>query len=156
MATKTYRPIAYKLLDSAVSNIVISNIPSDYRHLSLTIHSNTASIYRLNPNGSSANGVQTYLEGFGGNFLRDGQRNSIDLLYQPAGGDFHIKVEIFDYKESDRHKSFIVNSGSALDGQSMFLSTWQSLDPITSLEIVKVSGNDLPVGTGIALFGIEG
>ena len=158
------------------NNIVLSNIPSTYRHLSLQAvmktNVSTVSVYHtlvLNSDtGANYGRQQIYAYGNGtgaSNFVNI--RSSVDSRIESIGVDdnnFSYAEHLFaDYKGSTAKNIITRGGGSGIGGTAAsnnsaqtfyFAHIWTNTNAITSIRCTATSG-DYAAGTTFLLWGLE-
>lgn len=166
MPTPTYIPLANTTLTSAASTVTFSSITqSIYRDLVAVVSANTGSasadLYlRFNGdttswnwymymagNGSSASAANSGATSGGGRataqaFLNTGERNL-------------TVINIFDYRQTNRYKGYLIRSNRANSGVDAFSNTYDSFSAITSISFLCTSSQLFQPGSTFTLFGIE-
>jgi hypothetical protein len=162
MAAPAMQAIANITLSANASGVTFANIPQNYRDLVLVIsvmHNSTNDKQsHLYPNGDSGNISLVYMDGSGSSAV-SGTATTNSLYYAAPGTSTSTIItstmQIFDYTQTDKHKTFLVRAGSSYNPVSAYASRWASTAAITSLQfyISGTSGDYLP-GSTFTLYGV--
>lgn len=148
-------------LASAVNSVTFSNIPNTYRDLRLVVNSASTTFYpviRLNGD-TGANYSGMTVEGTGA-AASSANPNGITYIkaydnngfFQPGNYIF----EIFDYSQTDKHKTTLGRLNEAGAGVTMAVFRWSNTAAVTSVQIFGNAGNNFATGDTFNLFGIAG
>lgn len=156
-----WTPLAnYTVSGSSTTTVTFSSISGIYRDLVLVVAgSNSSTTYlglRLNSdtgfnyyynwvsgNGSSASSNQNSTNGI--YFLSNAQIGTTQGLY---------KFELFDYADSNKHKTIFAKADKADAATDSFVYRWNQTSAITSIQAVVLGGN-LVAGTTLCLYGVS-
>jgi hypothetical protein len=148
-------------LGSAQSTITFASIPATYRDLRLVIQGSLSAgsnYFKLNFNGDSgANYNYVFMRGDGTSATSSASSNDVSIYQTPSsigsGVNTMISADIFDYGQTDKHKSTLTRSHS--DGVYVWAiaGRWANTAAVTSVAVAAYSGN-LNTGTVISLYGI--
>jgi hypothetical protein len=152
---RTYEPIA-SVLSSATST-TLSNIPSTYTDLVVTItHTTTQAaadiFFRFNGD-SGSNYSRTFMFGFN-NAATSGRQSSQTSIGTAGDNTLHMNViQIMSYANTNVFKTVLDSFGGASRIVGRQVALWRSTAAITSIEVITsaVSGE----GTRIHLYGIK-
>jgi hypothetical protein len=157
-------PIGKITLTSAQSSVVFANLPQNFRDLRLVSVSqiNAASSITYIYNGDTgANYASVDMRGWNGgaNSFSVGSRNYNDTAYNnyDANTLIQLGIDIFDYCQTDKHKSSLVRSNGTNSGNGMviaFANRWGSTSAINRIDITATGGT-FAVGSTFELFGVS-
>ena len=159
----TYEPIATTTLGSAASSITFSSIPSTYTDLRLVYvetSSDTADQGIRFNSDSGTNYSTTFMYGTGAAVGSNRTTNATYILTWNSVSGSAIPglktIDIFSYAGSTYKTALVSHSddknGSGMVGSNVGL--WRSTSAITSLTIVRDSGN-FSTGTTATIWGIK-
>lgn len=156
----TYVPIATVTLSSPDAEVVFSNIPSDYKDLSLVYTGTNATGLagvRVRINGIVTQSYRNLLLDAGPGGL-GGSKNFETSMN--VGVSSNIKsattIEFIDYALSGKRKA-VLGRGSESNYMRSAAGIWLGTDPITSITVLTgASGYDFQPGSTFSLFGIHG
>lgn len=146
--------ISSQVLGSTATSITFSSIPGTYRDLRLVLNpiwSGTGvdmGVYFNGVTGTSA----VYMAGFG---TSTGSGTVTDLLGYTTSAGMLNEINIFDYAQTDKHKSGVTRYGAAGNFAAANAFRWASTAAITSIQFYVGSGN-FAVGSSFYLYGIQG
>ncbi len=157
---KTYEPIATQTLGSAAASVTFSSIPQTYTDLVLIVsHDVTVdavSGIQFN-NDTASNYSATYLWGNGTSALSGRESNvaSAFAFYGTAASGFATSIiQIMNYSNTTTYKTFLGREADAAVEALGVVSLWRSTAAITSLVLLRRSGN-FAVGSTFTLYGIK-
>lgn len=169
MPTATYDLIASNTLTSQASSVTFSSIPSTYRDLVLVVQGRsvdgTNDNFVLRFNGDTGSNYNyTWGEGYGN--LNTYAASSLSATWIILGQAYSVAdpdyggmtlVNLFDYAQTDKHKSFLARSGNPKEtfGVSMFAGRWVNTTAITSITVLSTFSS-FKAGTTYNLYGIAG
>lgn len=165
MATPTYELIESTTITTAASNFKFENIPTDgtYRDLVL-VTDITMGVFdflkiRFNDNFfGNYNWVEmqgTAPSSEGSNSFNNEEQ--IDIPTVLAHPRHTMRLQIFDYAETDKHKSFLINIQRPGTSVQAWAGRFAQTTAISSINIFEiVGGNGLAVGSTLSLYGIAG
>ena len=161
MPTATYTALANITLATAASTISFSSIPATYRDL-LFIFSGTGSTTlqgRIRINGDTgSNYLFQRMSGSGASasaarISTGATSGTISTIAQATTtGALQMNINIMDYSATDKHKTMLQRSTSAVNISAQALR-WASTSAITSLVLV-VTTQSIGAGTTLSLYGI--
>jgi hypothetical protein len=164
MPTTTYTPLANVTLAAIASSITFSNIPNTYGHLILVCRgrANTAVNLRLNYrfNGDATAGAyipQLVRNEAATTFasLRTGAASGyLGELAAIDSAEYVWKLDIFDYAQTNKHKSLISRGGRAGSGNEIIASRWANTAAVTSVNVFSTSSVNFVIGSTFDLYGI--
>lgn len=159
---------------SGNSSVTFSSIPSTYQHLQVrflgrkTASSGTGILLTVNGDNSSSSYVRHYMYGDGSSTGASGNVSgtypAMYITYVTSSADLASAyganiVDILDYTNTGKNKTFRSMSGTDVNGAGGFIQyssgLWLNTAAITSLTFANSSGN-FDTGTSIALYGIKG
>lgn len=158
MALQSTTALATITLQSASSNVIFSNIPSNYRDLALVadaIFSSGSENLMLRFNGdSNTNYLNVYMFGTGtttgaspvsGTGILGGGLTTANRTLQ--------RFQILDYSLSDKHKSTINRTDTNNDATYVWAGRWGSISPINSIEVRGSGSGVFAAGSTFSLYG---
>lgn len=163
----TYEKIASTTLGSSSSTISFSSIVDTWTDLRLVIlcqNANSAYNVNLRFNSDSGNNyllTRLYANGSGFGTTRTNtthaQLSYYGMAYQANSNWSFISVDVFNYKNTNVKKSFIVDTpekygGSGYTSKSMGL--WNSTAAINEVNFI-LSGGNFATGTQATIYGIK-
>ena len=152
----SYTAIASQTLASSASSVTFSSIPGDYRDLVLVAQYNGLAGANLNCRFNADTGFNynsVYMYGFSG--TTGSATNSSERLLLTIGSDglSDLTLQIFDYAQTNKHKSTLSRSGSATTGSvEAFAGRWASTTAINSLQLY---GGTFSIGSTFSLYGVS-
>jgi hypothetical protein len=161
MPTPTYTPLANLTLGSAAISVTFGSIPASYKDLicvvvaqgstnvsgRIVLNGDTGANYgyqRLSGSGSSASAATESSRTVG--FLSS-------IAQATTTGAIQININIIDYSATDKRKTIISRADQAANGTEAFSNSWANTAAVTSLEILRNTGN-WAAGSTFALYGI--
>lgn len=157
--------LAQQVLASPASSVTFSSlgtIAAGYRDLMVTLVGGASSpdmyaFMRFNGDAgtynyvfANGNGSTTASSGPGDNKIQLGGRAS----YFTGSLETLVQVQIFDFAQTDKHKSQLVRFNSPNRAVEMMASRWASTSAIISINLVMNTGNWL-AGSTFTLYGIK-
>ena len=156
MATPTYVPLGTVTLGSAANSVTFSSIPATYRDLIVVITggASIASYAGLQFNSSTTDysSVDARFE-VNGVYSTAGSFGWIPQRYTATANNATI-YQIFDYAQTDKHKTALVRSGAATSAVNMGVGRWAVTDAITSVRCQMEGARTWNTGSTFALYGI--
>jgi len=160
MAVSAYEVISTQTLGTAVASVTFSSIPQTYTDLVLVVsHDVTAdAISGIQFNGDTAsNYSSTYVWGQGTNVYsgRETSAASAFAFYAAAASGFATAIiQVMNYSNATTHKTLLGReSDSAVEAMAL-VSLWRSTAAITSMVLLRRSGN-FATGSTFTLYGIK-
>jgi hypothetical protein len=155
----SYIALATTTLSSAVSSVTFSSIPATYRDLVVVINGGVVSgghNVLISFNGdTAANYTAVQMSGTGS--APDGSAAFGRLLnyFGFFTGDLNsmIKAEVFDYAQTDKHKTYLSRASSAGNGVAAVAGRWANTNAITTVAL-NSSGSTFRIGTTFSLYGV--
>ena len=160
MAVSAYEVISTQTLGSAAASVTFSSIPQTYTDLVLIVsHDVTAdAVTGVQFNSDTASNYSaTYLWGQGTvpNSARETSAASAFAFYGSAASGFaQAIIQVMNYSNSTTYKSFISRETDAAIETLVVAGLWRSTAAITSMVLLRRSGN-FAVGSTFALYGIK-
>lgn len=160
MPTPTYTPLANLTLASTTATITFSSIPATYRDLVIVVNG-TVTVAAAQPtirfnSDAGSNYSQVYMAGNGtstsaGSATLTWGARSVNFSTTNRGS---IIYNIFDYAETNKHKSFLSRGNEA--GSDVIATTlrWANPSAITSIALAPETGSSWASGCTFALYGI--
>lgn len=157
MPKKTYTHINSVTLAASSSSISFTSIPQNFRDLVLVSSvtgSSPGAFLFLRPNGDSGNAsIVQFYTGTGG--AGSNTRASLDCGAIYGSNICQTTLNIFDYSMTDKHKSFLRNSGTPGNSEAgLGMFRWASTAALTSILLVAQEGV-VSSGSTFTLYGIE-
>lgn len=164
MPTSTYDLLASNVLSSSASSVTFSSlntVAAGYRDLVLVIvgaatSPDTYAFMRFNSDSgtyayvyANGNGTNTAASGPGDNKIQLGGRAS----YFTGNLETLIQIQLFDFAQTDKHKSQLIRFNNASRAVEMMGSRWGSTSAITSINLIMNVGSWL-AGSSFYLYGI--
>jgi hypothetical protein len=164
MPTQTYDLISTTSIGTAASTVTISSIPSTYRDLvfvvdglttgvgpynvGITTNLNTGNYFYVYVNG---NGSTTASSGPGDNRIQVPGRGS----YWSNGYRTYVVGNIFDYTQSNKHKPFIIRTGTGTQVTELLAAREPSTGTISSISFaIGGAASTFAVGSVFTIYGI--
>ena len=153
--TNTYIALATTTLSSATSTVTFSSIPATYRDLIVVVNARsstgTTSEFRINPNGSTADGTRVVMFGVGSSVS-----SNLAVGTLPTSSDQFNQfiIQIMDYAQTDKHKTMLTRqswANATVDAQAM---RWAQTTAITSIQLQGVT-QTMAVGSTFSLYGVN-
>lgn len=157
---KTYEPISTQTLGSAAASVTFSSIPQTYTDLVLVVsHDVTAdAISGVQFNGDTASNYSaTYLWGQGALAFsgRESSATSAFAFYAAAASGFATSIiQVMNYSNATTYKTFLGREADASVESMVIAGLWRSTAAITSLVLLRRSGNFAASST-FTLYGIK-
>lgn len=157
--TPTYDLIASNVLTSSASSVTFSSIPATYRDLILVMRATGATgggNFRLAFNSSTANFTRVYMTGSGSSASSNSQSDSLitdNAFWNTTSATMSI-VHIFDFSQTDKHKSVLARSDNAANGTDAHALRWANTSAITSITIDNNLASQFASGSTFYLYGI--
>jgi hypothetical protein len=158
----SYVSLATTTLGSAASSVTFSSIPATYRDLILIITGGISSgdqnvIVSLNGDTTNANYANVQMSGTGSSATGEttGPQTRIVNYYGYMTADLNtvIKTEIFDYAQTNKHKTYLSRANNAGNGVTAVASRWANTSAVTSLAITP-GGSTFRSGCTFSLYGV--
>ena len=154
MPTPTYTPLAtYTVTGSSDAQVVFSSIPTTYRDLIIVFNGTASGDENLTPTFNGSGVDFTWVQMTTGPGSNAGTNNSIGRV---AGGSRTIgMLQIFDYAQTDKHKTFFVQTNVTGTERRQLVARWAQTTAINSVGLAIRTGITWSVGSTFALYGIE-
>lgn len=151
MATPTYDPIASYTISSLTYSVTFANldsVASGYRDLVIAINfgSSNAGDCTIEFNSDTGNKSDVYMFGDGSS----ASSGTTSQLYAGFGAAGSSLIHIFDFAQTDKHKTVISRFGHSTIGVQARAGRWASTAAITQVKLYQ----DFNAGTTISLYGI--
>jgi hypothetical protein len=158
--------IQSQTLGSAVSTVTFSSIPSTYRDLQLVcnfvVSSAVGGNIVINSDTTSGNYPWVQLLGNGSGIGSNGTSpwTNTSLVFTPnsnlnTANPTPLQVSIFDYAQTDKHKSIITKLSLMSDNVSLMAHRWASTSAITRID-VNTNSSTWAAGSTFMLYGVLG
>ena len=151
-------------LRSAAATVTFSSIPGTYRDLRLILQTTVVSgaeDVTLRFNGDSGSNYSRVQIAGTGSTTSSGVASSVTFAQIDVQGapittvsSMH-KVDILDYAQTDKHKTFLSRSDSASGGVDAMAHRWASTSVVTSITL-GTTGVNFNTGSTFYLYGIAG
>ena len=158
--TSTYVSLATITLTSTDSEIVFSSIPNTYRDLVVvidgTLSLNSGNIAVQFNGDAGATYPYVFMLGSGSGSGSSGAGNFAGALggvISPSIRSAQI-FQVFDYSQTNKHKSVLNRSASQNDAVYAITSRWPNTNAINSLRVL-VTGQSFAIGSSFSLYGIN-
>jgi hypothetical protein len=163
--TATYIALATITLTTTDSEIVFSSIPNTYRDLIVSVRSSATSSLgvhlRVNGNSSSIYSTVAMRATVNSPFQQSFAFTEAQayLSNSSTTSDFSGIAQLFDYAQTNKHKSMLLRSGYFQpDENGRFVEAsavrWGSTDAINSVT-VRASTSTFAIGSTFSLYGIN-
>jgi hypothetical protein len=159
-----FTAIASQTLTSSATGVTFSSIPGTFRDLVLVIDKvravNTGRTFFVRFNGSAVNYSSVYMTSNGPSgqsaFVSNNDNLRIYPFSHPAvpGQEPNYKIEIFDYQQTNKHKSVLVVSDNWDAAATRYAARWGETAAITSITVQIDSGN-IVAGATFSLYGVS-
>ena len=159
MPTSTYNLIASNVLSSSVSSVTFSSIPATYRDLILVIDGifTTANYPAFRFNGDAgSNYPAVTMRGTGSAASSTTFTENKGGFTLDAGTKIYGIAHIFDYAQTDKHKTFLSRGSSPSVETMAYCGRWANTAAITSIEIFRTLTGNYNAGSTFYLYGIAG
>ena len=170
-AGKTYQTIATTSISATTSSVTFTSIPQTYTDIVLTMTPvlGTDSYPYMRFNSDSGNNYTDILMTGNKSTFNGGVRTSNSRGYiaeyvthlTDSNSKTNIIVNIFDYTETNKHKTYLVRGNSPYSGTytgvEFICGRWADTSAVTSITIGTAAGGvdyNLAAGTVISLYGI--
>lgn len=158
MPTPTYDLIASNVLTSPASSVTFSSLPSSYRDLIIVteiLGSGGNADANVRFNSDTGSNYPYVLASGNGSVVSSGSGTG-DMLYgQTASTTVRATTffQVFDYAQTDKHKSVLQRRDRADTATSMIAARWASTSAINSVTILT-SSNNFASGSSFYIYGI--
>ena len=159
MPKKTYTQINSVTLAAASASVTFGSLPQNFRDLVLIVNGAGTSGQGNNYlyfNGDTSNGNYSWIR-----MLGDGAGVSRSVATDPTVSDVTtafnnlVKVNIFDYSATDKHKTRLSTSSNPTSTIIMYSSRWANTAAVTSMTFAAQNSGNWASGTTFVLYGIE-
>jgi hypothetical protein len=148
--------ISSQTVSSAVNSISFNSIPGIYRDLILVVNGTTdvSTNPQLQFNGDTAN--LSYLRmGGNGTSIYSSTNTNAGYFGDVSAGDISMMiVNIFDYAQTDKHKTSLSRSAPATAQSSAWVTKWASTATITSMVVLSGISTNWSIGAKFYLYGV--
>lgn len=150
--------ISQQVLSSPAATVTFSSIPQTFRDLVITNDVPQTTTFnniltRFNGDTGSNYLVVNMVAGTSA-FSQTGSGSSANFGFTSDSARTNAMVTIFDYTQTNKHKSSIGRFNAATTRADLDVERWANTAAITSIEIRWLSG-DLPTGSTFTLYGIS-
>lgn len=155
MATTTYEPIESKVLGSATTSVIFSNIPQTYTDLILVCDGalSGSGVKLINFNGSGSSYSCTSLVGTGSATASSSYTDPYIDVWNSSTNRYTNTIQINNYSNSTTFKTYLAKQDASSTATEAIIGTWRNTAAITSLTITT-SGTNLTAGSTFVLYGI--
>ena len=161
--SKTYEPIAAYTVTGNPSQILFSNISSNYTDLILVTNLRTSSGQntRIQFNGDTGTNYSTTRITGNGSATASARTSSaafinIDPISNSDGTNYQTTiVNIMSYANTNTFKTILMEGGNAAVGVSRSVGLWRSLSAVTSINVYISSEGETYTGGTVTLYGIK-
>lgn len=152
--------ISSQTLGSAVASVTFGSggtLPQTYRDLFLVVNGTTdvSTNPQLQFNGDTANLSYNRMGGDGSTTYSSSNTNAGYFGDVYAGNLSVMTINIMDYAQTDKHKTFLSRSAAPAAQSSAWVSRWASTAAITSMVVLSGVGTNWSVGTKFYLYGVS-
>lgn len=150
--------ISSQTLGSTATSVTFNTISGAYRDLVLIVNGTTdvSTNPQLQFNGDTANLSYVRVGGDGTSPYSSANTNAGYFGDVSAGNLSMMVVNIFDYAQTDKHKTFLSRSAAPAAQTSAWASRWASTAAITSMVVLSGTGTNWAIGTKFFLYGVLG
>jgi hypothetical protein len=157
----TYTPIYSTTISSAVSSVTLSNLPTVYTDLAISLEVQLASsgedLYLRFNSDSSSNYSTTWLRGISnvaGSLRQTGTGCRLSDGGSSTTGNTTLQtINMQNYSNATTYKQVLSRSNNASRGLDAMVNLWRSTSPVTALTFYTSAGN-ISSGT-ITVYGIK-
>ena len=156
--------VANATLTATQTTVTFANLPQSFRDLRIVVSGQinaASSITYIYNSDTAANYSSCDMRGWNGgvNAFSVASRNYNDTAYNnyDANTLIQLGVDIFDYCQTDKHKSSLVRSNGTNSGNGMviaFANRWASTSAITRIDITATGGS-FKAGSTFEIFGVS-
>jgi hypothetical protein len=160
MPTNTYTPIASVTLSATASEVVFSGLPQTFRDLIFVINGGVVSgghNVLISFNGdTAANYTAVQMSGTGSSVDGSAAFGRLLNYFGFFTGDLNsmIKAEVFDYAQTNKHKTYLSRASSAGNGVAAVAGRWANTNAITAVTLTSQSPSSFRIGTSLTVFGV--
>ena len=158
----SYIALATTTLTRAVSSVTFSSIPGTYRDLilvqsSLVTGGSSYSSLRFNNDSTGYYSVVT-MRGNGSSAISNFASSNSEIPPLPFSFESTTErvaaiFQIFDYAQTDKHKTVLVRGNTASLETSASAQRWPSTSAITSIQ-ARAVGSNFAIGSTFSLYGV--
>jgi hypothetical protein len=158
------QPLANRTLTGTTSTVSFTGITGIYKDLYLVCTYTNAiadndfmSVLVNSDSGSNYNNVRMGTDGSTASTAAN-LNFSVGLLtafggFQLTSGN--LTVNFLDYSATDKHKTFLVQNGTANKGSEFIVNRWANTAAITSITLGSLNGWSFASGSTFALYGVS-
>lgn len=160
----SYIALATRTLTSSAASVTFSSIPTSVNGIALRdlvlvinggVDSGAINVLIAFNGDTAANYSAVQMSGTGS--APDGSGVSGRLLnyfgYMEANLSTIIKTEIFDFAQTNKHKTYLTRASNAGNGVAALASRWANTNAINTVAL-SLSGSTFRIGTTISLYGV--
>jgi hypothetical protein len=157
----SYVALATTTLGSAAATVTFSSIPATYRDLIVVVTGGASSgsrnvLISFNGDTNTSNFAAVQMSGDGSSPAGGGVPNTRILNnfgFMSADLNTVIKTEIFDYAQTNKHKTYLTRANNAGNGVAALASRWANTNAINTVAIT-CEASTFQVGSTFSLYGV--
>lgn len=161
MAIAKYHAIAHVTLNSAQNRVTFSGIPANFRDLRIVanvIGQNSildSDYISFNQGDGFLSNVQLYANGSSASSNKGTSVGRVSNYENTLGKPYLWTLDIFDYSQTDKHKSYLSRYNSDNAGVGMFAGRWPRTSVLNYIEIYPTTNGIYAAGSTFTLYGIK-
>ena len=157
----TNTPIYSTTLSATTTSVTFSNIPSTFTDLVLVVNGSFSGTDYLNLqfNGDTTTSYSDLPFRGNGSAASAGAASSRAFIWTnteaSANSRFMCRSNIQNYANPNINKSVLSRGDSTTGYVAVNIGTWRKTEPITSIRVYGLSGNNFTVGSTFTIYGIK-
>jgi hypothetical protein len=157
----TNTPIYSTTLSATTTSVVFSNIPTTFTDLVLVVNGSFSGTDYLNLqfNGDTSTSYSDLPFRGNGSSASAGAASSRAFIHTStdagANARFMCRSNIQNYANPNINKSVLSRGDSTTSYVAINVGTWRKTEPITSIRVYALSGNNFNIGTTFTIYGIK-
>jgi hypothetical protein len=157
----TNTPIYSTTLSATTTSVTFSNIPTTFTDLVLVVNGSFSGTDYLNLqfNGDTTTSYSDLPFRGNGSSASAGAASSRAFIWTnteaSANSRFMCRSNIQNYSNPNINKSVLSRSDSTTGYVAVNVGTWRKTEPITSIRVYALSGNNFNIGTTFTIYGIK-
>jgi hypothetical protein len=157
----TNTPIYSTTLSATATSVTFSNIPSTFTDLVLVVNGSFSGTDYLNLqfNGDTTTSYSDLPFRGNGSAASAGAASSRAFIWTnteaSANSRFMCRSNIQNYANPNINKSVLSRGDSTTGYVAVNIGTWRKTEPITSIRVYGLSGNNFTVGSTFTIYGIK-
>jgi hypothetical protein len=157
----TNTPIYSTTLSATATSVILSNIPTTFTDLVLVVDGSFSSEDYLNLqfNGDTSTSYSDLPFRGNGSSASAGAASSRAFIWTntqaSANSRFMCRSNIQNYSNPNINKSVVSRADSTTGFVAVNVGTWRKTEPITSIRVYSLSGNNFNVGSTFTIYGIK-